>query len=81
MIYADVLVKFDATWGGNNILYHRSNSKTTWNNRAPDVGRVNQAYIIVHSSRGCVVPPSLPKRVSSLFYSGPANLMRFLAMK
>lgn len=76
MIYADVLIKFDATWGNNNILYHRLNSKTTWNNRAPDVGRVNQAYI-VHSSRSCVVPPSLPKRVSLLFYSGPGNLMRF----
>ena len=31
------------TWGGNNLLDHRSDSKIMWNNSAPDVGLVNHA--------------------------------------
>ena len=35
--------KFDTTWGGNNLLHHRSNSKIMWNNWARDVGLVDRA--------------------------------------
>jgi hypothetical protein len=41
--YDDVLAKFHATWGNNNLLYCKSNSEIMWNNQAPHVGLVDHA--------------------------------------
>lgn len=43
VIYDNVLAKFDTTWGGKNLLYHRLSSRIMWKNRAPNVVLVDQA--------------------------------------
>lgn len=37
-IYVDVLVKFEITWGTNNLFYHRLSFRILWNNRSFIVG-------------------------------------------
>ena len=47
----DVIAKFDAIWGGNDLLYHRWHCETTRNNWTPNVGLANHSEV-VHPSWG-----------------------------
>ena len=55
--YDIVLVTFNMVWGGNDVIYHRSNDKILWHIRAPYVSLVTHVYQVLHTSWGYVVPP------------------------
>ena len=78
-IHGDVLANFDTTWGGNNLLYHRSDVRvTTWHICSLNVGLVGHAWV-VHLLGGFVVSLGPSYKISPLSFMGLGGF--FLAME
>lgn len=57
--YHDDLTKFDGVWGGNELIYDKSNDKIVCHNRVPKVSLVDYVYTLC-PLWGLVAPSNAP---------------------
>lgn len=65
-MYDNMLAKFDMVWGGNEVIYHRSNDKISLRDILEYQMLAQLIMLSSYPSWGYMVPPRAPKSLPDL---------------